>query len=174
MRSKGRGRDHGDWDSVPREPWSEVAPRLWMGGHEYIAGDGIWTMAVVADQFDVVYSLHYREGYGPGAGVDHHVLEVPDDVLTARQIRDVEDLATSAAGDYAAGRRVLVRCRAGMNRSGLVIAEVLMRCGYTAPDAIAMIRRRRAPGALSNASFVAYLETGLGLAAELSALGSGS
>ncbi|ACU74323.1 dual specificity protein phosphatase [Catenulispora acidiphila DSM 44928] len=174
MRTTGRGRDHGDWDDVPREPWSEVAPRLWMGGHEYIAGDGEWTTAVVADQFDVVYSLHFREGYGPGTGVDHHVLEVPDDVLTARQIFAVEKFAASAALDYAAGRRVLVRCRAGMNRSGLVVAEVLIRCGYTAPDAIAMIRRRRAAGALSNLSFVAYLETGLGLAAELSALGTGS
>ncbi|MEY9892937.1 hypothetical protein ABIA35_007056 [Catenulispora sp. MAP12-49] len=174
MRTKGRGGDHGDWDDVPREPWSEVAPRLWMGGHEYIAGDGVWTTAVVADQFDVVYSLHFREGYGPGSGIEHHVLEVPDDVLTARQIRAVDVFAASAALDYAAGRRVLVRCRAGMNRSGLVVAEVLIRSGYTASDAIALIRKHRAPGALNNVTFVAYLETGLGLSAELSALGTGS
>lgn len=170
MRTKKRERDHGD--DVPREPWSEVAPRLWMGGHEYVAADGMWTMAVVTDQFDVVYSLHSREGYGPSVGTEHHVLEVPDDVLTARQIRAVDEFAASAALDYAAGRRVLVRCRAGMNRSGLVVAEVLIRNGYTASDAIAMIRQRRASGALNNETFVAYLETGLGLSAELSGLGS--
>ena len=112
--------------------------RRWRRGCGWAAtstlpGDGEWTTAVVADQFDVVYSLHFREGYGPGTGVDHHVLEVPDDVLTARQIFAVEKFAASAALDYAAGRRVLVRCRAGMNRSGLVVAEVLIRCGYTAP-----------------------------------------
>jgi protein-tyrosine phosphatase len=144
-----------------------------MGGHEYLAGDGVWTAAIVTDQFDAVYSLHYREGYGPASGVDHHVLEVPDDVLTARQILAVEEFAASAASDYGHGRRVLVRCRAGMNRSGLVVAEVLIRSGFAPEDAIATIRRRRSPSALNNESFVAYLETGLGLAAELTALGSG-
>ena len=76
MRTKGR--DRGNGDDAPREPWSEVVPRLWMGGHEYIATDGGWTMAVVNEQFDVVYSLHFREGYGPAPWVEHHVLEVPD------------------------------------------------------------------------------------------------
>lgn len=172
MRTKGRGRDHGDWDDVPREPWSEVTPRLWMGGHEYIAGDGEWTLAVVADQFDVVYSLHSREGHGPALWIEHHVLEVPDGVLNAEQIRAVDTFAASAAMDFAAGRRVLVRCRAGMNRSGLVVGEVLKRSGYSAADAIAMIRKRRSPVALNNETFVAYLETGLRLSAELTALGT--
>lgn len=162
----------GDWDDVPREPWSEVAPRLWMGGHEYIAADGISTRAIVADEFDVVYSLTAHEGYGPASGVAHHVLRVPDNALTAEQIRAVEEFAASAAADHATGRRVLVRCWAGMNRSGLVVAEVLVQHGYTAADAIAMVRKQRSPAALSNESFVGYLETGLGLAAELVGLGS--
>ena len=170
MRTKKRWRDHGD--GVPREPWSEVAPRLWMGGHEYIAGNGTWTTAVVNDQFDVVYSLHFRAGHGPASWVDHHVLEGPDGVLDAQQIRAVDAFAAAAALDFAAGRQVLVRCRAGMNRSGLVVGEVLKRSGYTAADAIAMIRQRRSPRALNNETFVAYLETGLGLSAELTALGS--
>lgn len=170
MRTKGQKRDRGEWDNVPREPWSQIAPRLWMGGHEYLAGDGQWAEVVVGDEFDAVYSLHSRSGYGPSYWVEHHVLEVPDDVLTAEQIRAVEEFAASAAADYAAGRRVLVRCRAGMNRSGLVVGEVLIRSGYTATDAIGMIRANRAPGALNNEMFVAYLETGLGLAAELAGL----
>jgi len=144
-----------------------------MGGHEYIGGDGMWAPAIVADEFDAVYSLHFREGHGPAPGVDHHVLEVPDDVLTSQQIRAVADFAALAVQDYAGGRRVLVRCRAGMNRSGLVVAEVLIRSGLSAGDAIATIRRHRAPGALNNESFVAYLETGLDLAAQLTALGEG-
>jgi protein-tyrosine phosphatase len=168
-----RKRDHGDWDEddVPRQAWSEVAPGLWMGGHEYIADDGLPTKAIVTDEFDVVYSLTAKEGYGPPFGVEHYVLRLPDGVLTAQQIRDVEEFAASAAREYAAGRRVLVRCWAGMNRSGLVVAEVLIQSGYTAADAIAMIRKHRSPAALNNESFVAYLETGLALAAELSGLG---
>ena len=173
MRTKRRDRDDQYGDDSPREPWSEVAPGLWMGGHVYLAGGGISTKAIVTDQFDVVYSLTQKEGYGPAAGVEHHVLRLPDDVLTAQQIRDVEEFAASAASDYAAGRHVLVRCWAGMNRSGLVVAEVLIQSGYTAADAIAMIRKYRSPAALNNEFFVAYLETGLGLAAELSGLWSG-
>ena len=171
-----RQQDHDDRyrDDAPREAWSEVAPGLWMGGHEYVAGDGISTRAIVTDEFDVVYSLTSKEGYGPGSGVEHHVLRVPDDALTGQQILAVEEFASSAASDYAAGRRVLVRCWAGMNRSGLVVAEVLIQSGYTATDAIAMIRKQRSPAALNNESFVAYLETGLGLAAELAGLGGGS
>lgn len=172
MRAKER--EHDDRDDIPRAAWSEVAPRLWMGGHEYIAGDGTSIRAIVTDEFDVVYSLTYKEGYGPASGVEHHVLRVPDGELTSQQILDVEEFAALAASDYAAGRRVLVRCWAGMNRSGLVVAEVLIQSGYSAADAIAMIRKHRSPGALNNASFVAYLETGLGLAAALSGLGSSS
>ena len=154
-------------DDGPREPWSEVAPRLWMGGHEYIAADGISTRAVVTDEFDVVYSLTSHEGYGPASGVPHHLLKVPDAELTGEQILAVEEFAASAASDFSAGRRVLVRCWAGMNRSGLVVAEILIQSGYSAADAIAMIRKHRSPAALSNESFVGYLETGLGLAAAL-------
>ncbi|MBS2538160.1 dual specificity protein phosphatase family protein [Catenulispora sp. NF23] len=165
---------NGDWDDVPREAWSEVVPRLWMGGHEYVAGDGTSRRAVVADEFDVVYSLTSHEGYGPDPGVAHHVLRVSDNALTAEEIRAVEEFAASAASDYAAGRQVLVRCWAGMNRSGLVVAEVLIQSGYTAADAIAMVRKQRSPAALNNESFVGYLETGLGLAAELVGLGSGN
>lgn len=171
MRTKNSSRGRGEHEGEPYEPWSEIVPGLWMGGHEYFRADGMWARAVVADEFDAVYSLHSREGHGPADGVDHHVLEVPDDILTAGQIRAVEDFAASVARDYADGRQVLVRCRVGLNRSGLVIAAVLIRGGLTPGDAIGMIRRRRAAAALSNEHFVSYLETGLDLAAQLTALG---
>ncbi|GAA2053963.1 dual specificity protein phosphatase family protein [Catenulispora yoronensis] len=172
MRTKDHSRGHGGYGDAPEEPWSEIVPGLWMGGHEYIGADGMWTEAVVVDEFDAVYSLHNREGHGPADGVDHHVLEVPDDALTAEQIRAVEEFAAAAQRDFAARRLVLVRCRAGMNRSGLVVASVLIRSGFTPRDAIATIRRQRAARALNNEHFVAYLETGLDLAAQLTGLGA--
>lgn len=169
MRTKKK--DQEPWD-VPRQPWNEIAPRLWMGGHEYIGPDGEWTPAVAGSEFDAVYSLHSREGHGPAAGVEHHVLEVPDDPLTARQIIAVRDFAFSAAQCWLAGARVLVRCRAGMNRSGLVVAQVMVHGGWPVAEAIDLIRARRSPSALNNEVFVDYLTTGLDLSAELSALGS--
>ena len=55
------------------------------------------------------------------------------------------------------GRRVLVRCQAGYNRSGLVVALALMRLGFTGQDAVARVRIARGPYALSNPHFLARL-----------------
>jgi protein-tyrosine phosphatase len=55
------------------------------------------------------------------------------------------------------GDRVLIRCQAGLNRSGLVTALVLMRDGYDATEAISLIRERRSPWALCNDDFVRWL-----------------
>ena len=52
-------------------PWNEVAPGLWVGGHDY-ALDHRVLPAVVRDEFDVVVSLFAREGHGPDEGVEHH------------------------------------------------------------------------------------------------------
>jgi protein-tyrosine phosphatase len=60
------------------------------------------------------------------------------------------------------GRRVLVHCTEGLNRSGLVIATALMEMGWSAVDAIELVRERRGPTddemyALGNEAFVAWL-----------------
>jgi hypothetical protein len=60
-----------------------------------------------------------------------------------------------------------------MNRSGLVVGQVLLSDGFLADDAVELIRERRSRGALSNQIFVDYLRAGLNLSAELTSLGSG-
>lgn len=52
---------------------------------------------------------------------------------------------------------VLVRCKAGMNRSGLVVARTLIERGFRPEEAIDLIRRRRHRRALNNRAFVAWL-----------------
>ena len=74
-----------------------------------------------------------------------------------------EDLAAIrlAAGLVAdavrSGRRTLVHCAQGWNRSGLVSARALMYLGLSVHDAIAEIRAARGDGALSNSSYAAWL-----------------
>lgn len=70
------------------------------------------------------------------------------------------------------GRRVLVRCHSGYNRSGLVIVQSLITMGYTAEDAVFLIRYRRSKWALNNQVFVDYLTTGLDVARLLVGLDS--
>jgi hypothetical protein len=75
--------------------------------------------AVAGDEFDLVVSLHRRDGHGPAAGIADHVREVPDAALTAAQLADVCELAEIAAAAVGNGQKVLVRCHSGFNRSGL-------------------------------------------------------
>lgn len=67
------------------------------------------------------------------------------------------EIVTWAHKHWKAGDRVLVRCQAGLNRSGLVTALVLMYEGATAIEAISCIRQYRGDNALFNREYVAWL-----------------
>ncbi|MEU3825800.1 protein phosphatase [Streptomyces sp. SID486] len=157
MRTRGRQPDV----PTPESPWSEIVPGLWMGGHEFRGRSGRLEPAVVRDEFDVVQSLLRLPGHGPGPGVEHRVWPIPDGPLDGTQLAGVIRLAHAADEALDAGCRVLVRCRHGYNRSGLVVAHALVRRGDTADQAIQLIRARRSAWALHNELFVEYLRTGL-------------
>lgn len=163
-----RERDRGI--PAPRAQWNEVVPGLWMGGHEWIDEHGELRDAVVTDQFDVVFSLFTRRGHGPGPARRHVVHEIPDGPLLPPQIDRVAELAVLAAEDVRAGRKVLVRCRVGLNRSGLLTAQTLIEQGHDVRTAIGLVRQARSDSALNNATFVDYLTTGLSVASLLSGL----
>ena len=158
----------------PAHPWSEIVPNLWMGGHERTDHEGFIVPVVVEREFDVVYSLHRDPGHGPSTGVADHYLAIPDGLLTAEQLREVYGFASAATLSWHSGRKVLIRCRSGLNRSGLVIAQVLVNNGSPVEEAVELIRTRRSHRAFNNQSFVDYLTTGLLLSAQLAALGTDS
>ncbi|QXJ26635.1 dual specificity protein phosphatase family protein [Actinomadura graeca] len=141
-----------------------------MGGHHYRDAAGERVPAVVTDEFELVISLSRWAGHGPGGHVEHHCVEMPDAPLSSAQIETVCLLADTAVGALRRGLRVLVRCRSGYNRSGLVVAQGLMGMGYSADDAVQIIRQRRSPWALNNQVFVDYLTTGLDVARLLAGL----
>ncbi len=88
---------------------------------------------------DVEFYVHWRIEDGPAP--DRSTL-----IALADLVRDLR----------AAGKRVLVHCAAGINRSGLLAAASLIREGYDADDAIETVRRART-GALNNPEFVEAL-----------------
>lgn len=132
-----------------------------MGGHEFRGQSGQLEFAVVRDEFDLVQTLLRLPGHGPDPGVRHHVWPIPDGPLDGTQLAGVMRLAQSACEALDEGRRVLVRCYHGYNRSGLVIAHALVHGGRSADEAIRLIRSRRSPWALHNELFVEYLRAGL-------------
>ncbi|MFD9129482.1 protein phosphatase [Kitasatospora sp. NPDC059571] len=131
---------------------------------------GVVRPVVVDRRFDLVVSLSTRAGHGPPLTVEHLVAELPDGPLTADQLRSVQEAAGTAAQAVRAGRRVLVRCHYGYNRSGLVAAQTLIELGQDAAAALVLLRRRRSPWVLNNGIFEQYLATGLDVARLLSGL----
>ena len=69
----------------------------------------------------------------------------------------VRGLASFISGLIDAGYRVLVHCRAGMNRASLVTGRVLIHRGMEPEEAIALLQERRDPDILSNAAFREWL-----------------
>jgi len=143
--------------SVPlcQDPWNEVVPGLFQGGHDVRSQSR--TACVVTDEFDLVVSMTTREGYGPDDGVEHHVARMADAGVDAGIAARVDELSGVAAEAVRTGRRVLVRCSGGLNRSGLVVASTLVRLGYAPDDAITLVRGARGPWALTNPAFVSHL-----------------
>lgn len=139
-----------------QQPWNEITDGLWMGGHVY--RDGLDPRAaIVWNEFTHVFSLHTQPGHGPAEGVDHLVYRIPDGTLHADELARVKAIADQVAAAVTEGGRVLVRCQAGYNRSGLVVAFALIALGHTPADAVALIRAKRSPHALFNSHFLGYL-----------------
>ena len=91
----------------------------------------------------------------PG-GILYVYFPFEDDSLPDREV-------LSASAQYVsqlvlAGRRVLVHCRLGLNRSPLLAGLVLHRLGWSGDQAVARLRERR-PGALYNEQYCDYLRT---------------
>ncbi|MBZ5740039.1 protein-tyrosine phosphatase family protein [Nocardioides mangrovi] len=135
------------------DPWNEVVPGLWQGGHDVRSQDP--AACVVRDEFDLVVSLTTRAGYGPDPEVEHVVLRLADAALDAPAAARVDEVARTVATAVRDGRSVLVRCSGGLNRSGLVVAIALVHLGHTSDEAVALVRAARGPWALTNPAFVA-------------------
>jgi len=152
------------------EPWNEIIPGLYMGGHEYHEDGSVdlrHAKVTPEHPFTVVYSIRLRDdrlaneaavyNYGPPEGTEHHLLFMPDAMLNNHQRELLRVAADRIVGNLRAGDTVLVRCRAGYNRSGLLVALVMLRRGWTWTEAVAHIKRRRSPYALGNEHFRRYL-----------------
>jgi len=107
-------------------------------------------------QFDLVVTL-YADAQPAPWGVQEMRYGFPDGPLGERDAQRIIQIASDAYRHWQNGDCVLVRCQAGVNRSGLVTALILMTSGLSAVDAIALIRRQRSPFVLSNSHFENWL-----------------
>lgn len=142
----------------PTTLWSEVLPGLWQGGtDDYdVLHYGRGSTGVGKEDFDFVVTM-----YASANPVDWFVREVRygiyDHDMNDFNVEDLHDIVAMSHNEWKAGMRVLIRCQAGLNRSGLVMALVLIRDGYTAAEAIHLIRSQRGEAALCNRVFENWL-----------------
>jgi hypothetical protein len=139
--------------------YSEVAPNLFMGGTDDSATidqaqklrhfDG-------SNEFDCVVTL-YAWAAPANWGVEERRFGFPDANIIDEYLPTIIELAQWAHAKWADGKRVNIRCQAGLNRSGLVTALTLMISGMTADQAIDTLREKRSSYALCNGEYEHWL-----------------
>jgi protein-tyrosine phosphatase len=70
---------------------------------------------------------------------------------------EIRALAEWLHSEWKLGKVVAGKCQAGLNRSSLIVALVLIKEGFTATEAIDLIREKRSKYALFNTYFVDFI-----------------
>ena len=144
--------------------WSEILPNLWLGGtaDNDLVGDKHCEfdrklISIKKRNFDSVYTFYahanpvdwlvrdFRYGYFDSPDTEHFTPEL------------MWRIAENAWRDWKSGDKVLIRCQAGLNRSSLIMCLVLMLEGFTAENAIKVMRSQRHEKVLFNPHFVEWL-----------------
>ena len=139
--------------------YSEVAPNLFMGGTDDNATiDQAQKLRHFegSNEFDCVVTL-YAWAAPANWGVEERRFGFPDANIIEEYIPTIVELAQWAHAKWAAGKKVNIRCQAGLNRSGLVTALTLMISGMSAQDAINTLREKRSDYALCNGEYERWL-----------------
>lgn len=147
----------------PKAEYHEILPNLYIGGHLWeedgrakdsrhssVSGDLSW---------DYVVSAYMSEFETSWPQCDQRLVLFPDteeglDDETWARIKSAVDEVVSR---WRQGQKVLIRCQAGYNRSGMMMSLVLMRLGYTADKAVHHVRWRRGRSVLVNPVFESYV-----------------
>ena len=142
--------------------WSEILPGLFLGGTDdddtiEDASNIHTSRTITKEHFDTVVTL-----YAWANPVDWFVQELRygfyDSGLEGNaDYNSLHEAAEFAHKAWKSGKRVLIRCQAGINRSSLTMGLVLMLEGYPAAAAIELMRSKRSNAVLLNDDFVDYL-----------------
>jgi len=149
---------------MPYEPtslYSEIIENLFMGGtddsdvihlpaNSYTRRDDL--------PFDSIVTM-YAWARPADWKVQEYRYGVPDARISDMDLSRLRQTVNWGFKQWKKGDRVLVRCQAGLNRSGLVTALILMKSGLSAEVAIRTIRKNRADIALFNEHYVRWLMT---------------
>ena len=141
--------------------FSEIAPNLYMGGtddDDVIHSPQMSSLPRNDLPFDSIITM-----YAWARPADWQVQEfrygIPDSRIEEINLVRLKQAVDWGYRQWINGDRLLVRCQAGLNRSGLVTALILIESGLDAQSAILQIRSQRADYALCNSEFERWLLT---------------
>jgi protein-tyrosine phosphatase len=136
---------------------SRVLRNLWQGSAPPI-GLG------VAQHFDalVLCAKEYQlppENF-PGVNVLHAPMNDDGTPMTPEEMKIAVQTAGRVISLLVQGRRVLITCRQGRNRSGMIstLAMCLGPPKFTPEHAVMAVRAARGPGAMQNRYFLSFLK----------------
>ena len=139
------------------ELFSEIKPNLFMGGT-----DDLDTIFTYLDRepsplpFDTIATM-----YAWARPATWKIQEVryafPDSTIDHIDLKRLRSLVDFTYQQWKEGDRVLVRCQAGLNRSGLVTALLLIKDDLSPSSAIELIRVKRSSDALFNRHYSNWL-----------------
>jgi protein-tyrosine phosphatase len=141
--------------------FSMIAPNLFQGGTDDL---DVIHLAKTNNRprtdlpFDAIVTM-----YAWARPADWNVQEfrygVPDASITDIDLQRLKQAVEFGYDRWKQGDRVLIRCQAGLNRSGLVTALTLMISGMSADQAIDTLREKRSSYALCNGEYEHWLLT---------------
>ena len=145
----------------PTSLYSEILERLYMGGTD--DNDVIHLTANPYARrddlpFDSIVTM-YAWARPADWKVQEYRYGVPDARISDMDLSRLRQAVNWGYKQWKKGDRVLIRCQAGLNRSGLVTALILIKDGMSPEDAIRTIRKNRAAIALFNNHYVNWLMT---------------
>lgn len=139
--------------------YSQILPKLYIGGtddrdvvHHPVRAESL----LDCTEFESVVTL-YAYANPKGWQVSELRYGFPDSAIKPEDKSRVLSLARWLHGEWKSGKNSLARCQAGLNRSSLVVAMLLLLEGYSADAAIELIRAMRSPDCLFNQSFVDFI-----------------
>jgi rhodanese-related sulfurtransferase len=135
----------------------EVVPGLYISGHPDDASDfldrGVHTVIDLEGEIDT----SAPDGEDASGKTLYLYWPIEDGPLPHPPT--IRGIARFVSGVMDDDKKVLVHCRSGHNRSGMICARVLIEQGMSPDDAIAIVRERRRDGqALTNEHFVEWLQ----------------
>lgn len=141
--------------------FTEIAPNLFQGGTDdedviHVAADSYRRRNDLP--FDAIVTM-----YAWARPADWQVQEfrygVPDSTISEINLERLREAVEFGYKHWKSGDRTLIRCQAGLNRSGLVAALILIKDGYSPELAIQTLRSTRGEYALCNERFAEWLIT---------------